>query len=157
LNWILYGVLLLLLFLVQVLWKHEGWLGGCPDLLLAAALGLALFGRPRQSFFLVLPAAALRAGFSLEPAFFVLAGFLLAAFLLQEIRRWVFPERAEIQFGLAFLVAFAFFTLGEFAAGGRAVPWRQAVWSAVLTALFVPLLCGLLRSLPAMRRLLVQR
>lgn len=155
-SWLLAYALALLLFLLQVLWKHEGWLGGCPDLPLAAAISLALFCRTRQSSLLILPLAALRAGLSLEPAPFVLAFFLLAAILLQEGRRWIFPEKAEIQFALAFLLAFAFFTLGGLVSGGM-IPWRQAVWSAILSAFFVPPLCWSLCVLPGMRRLLVQR
>lgn len=156
-SWLSYYLLLFGLFVLQSAWKGAAWLQSAPDLLLCLAVAFALFGKGKNILFLVLPAAVLRAGFSADPVFFVLAFFTLAVFLLQEGRNFLFPERPEVQFALAFLAAFVFFTWNDLNAGGARVFWREAAWNGLWTGLFAPVLCFLLRKLPVFRPLLWQR
>lgn len=129
----------LLLFLFQSLWTSRVWFEIAPDLLFALVVAFSLLVRSRALFAVLLAPVLLRTAFSTENPYALLAFLFLSASLLQELRFTVFPQRAEIQFALAFLLANAYFILRDSMTGG-ASPWWGGIGSGILTALAVPVL-----------------
>lgn len=152
-SYLLAALLAFLLMLLQTLWHQKDWFAAPPDLLLALTIALALLARARALLGVLLPAALLRACLSAESGAFVLAFFCLAAFFLQEFRRILFPHRGEMQFGLAFLLANAYFICGDRIAGGSS-PWWGGLGSGVATALAAVLLFFVIRESRVFRPLL---
>lgn len=152
-SYLLVSLLSFLLFLLQTAWNERHWFGASPDLLLALVIALALLSQPRVLLGVLLPAAVFRVAFSAEGSFLVLAFLCLGAFFLQEFRRFLFPHRPEMQFALAFLLANAYFILGDRVAGASS-SWWGGIGSGILTALAVVALFFAIRESRVFRPLL---